>query len=298
MDQVDYKCNDQDGNLIDVVIKKPNHETRRNARIRYSAALSAALQQGAMMKAEADKLIKDRGIWTDDNDTELQNMRRDLRKLEVDLEKHKPDENGRDLAVKISQKRGEIEEYITARSDLLNRTAERLAEDVEMEFLLQNCVHKKDGSQLFPDNDTIDKYYGTNTITDCISLLWAIMLNLDTNENEEKDPEQAWLLKHDLMDEKTGLLKDKDGRLVDVHGRLVDENGRFINEAGEHVDEFGFLVTDTESISITEKEQEKEKDSGGGESTQGESKPDTNDPETGETKGAGIPEQPDDTPAS
>ena len=238
---------DKDGKPISLVCIRPNQKILNDAKLEYNVAYASAIRRGCLMKAEVDDIVETRNLWSKDHEVKLQDMRKELRSMEISLNKlnklNKDEaslQNGKELSKKIAEHRTAITNYVNKGTELYNRTAESIASSMQNEFLCAHCIlNKTDRKPYFANIDNLREMEDTRLVIDCTSTLMLFLMDID---NTPDTPEKKWLTDNDLRDSITGLWK-KNGKLYDDVGRIVDPiTLQFINEDGKFVDEFGFIV--------------------------------------------------------
>lgn len=231
------------GKNVELAVRTPSLQDQREATKIYNTAFSDALKAKAVVRAKLDDLLVDQGLW----DAKKQKQFTDLQATILDGEKKLAKggislSEAKKVALEMKQKREELRDLISVKTNLDTHTAEGQADNARFNYLVSVCTVYNDTKKPYFNN--YDDYL--NRANDQAAILAAqnlanMLYGLD-NDYENKLPENKFLADYKFIDNKLRLI-DKQGRLIDSDGRLIDENGRFINDKGEFVDKDGNLVS-------------------------------------------------------
>jgi hypothetical protein len=224
---------------LTLAVLKPTPRQRSDAQLVYAKAYREAVSKGAMLRTEAEKVLKDRGLWDEAKEADFKRLTDDIREKELALRKGGIRKGeGRDIALALRKLRRERAELDSARTAIDSTTAEGIADNQQFNYLVSACtVHADSGKPYFP---SFDDYMGREddpAVGKAGDALVGLLYDLDP----AKLPENDFLRSHGFCDEKLRLV-NPDGRLVSEEGLLVNEQGRYVNEAGELVDRDGNRV--------------------------------------------------------
>lgn len=234
-----------DGVEKEFEIKAASLNEQREAQKFYNQAFSDAVKSGSIVRAKLDDLLKEQDLWDDKKQIEFVTIQKELADKEKKLSKGGISlKTAKAIAIEMKQLRDNLRELISVKSNLDTHTAEGQADNARFNYLVSVCVVYKDTKK--PYFAGYDDYI--NRSIEPVALIGAqkmasLMYGLDS-DFEKKLPENKFLLKYKLVNDKLEYVDDK-GRQVDQEGRLVDKDGRFINEEGKFVDQYGNLVTDS-----------------------------------------------------
>jgi hypothetical protein len=234
-----------DGVEKEFEIKAASLNEQREAQKFYNQAFSDAVKSGSIVRAKLDDLLKEQDLWDDKKEIEFVTIQKQLADKEKKLSKGGISlKTAKAIAIEMKGLRDNLRELISVKSNLDTHTAEGQADNARFNYLVSVCVVYKDTKK--PYFAGYDDYI--NRSIETVALVGAqkmasLMYGLDS-DFEKKLPENKFLLKYKLVNDKLEYVDDK-GRQVDQQGRLVDKDGRFINEEGKFVDRDGNLVTDS-----------------------------------------------------
>jgi ribosomal protein S16 len=240
---VTIKNNDKEEN-VKIVVKKPNNAIMSQAQRIGAKSWTDCVRDGIMTKKELEKFMKEQGIWDDGKDEEQKKIVQEISDLEKQLyvggankgTKLKASE-GKEIAIKMRIKRGELRDLIAERMSLEQNTAESISDNSRFDFLVSNCTYYENGNKVYTSlddyRDKADSEIGFAAATALASMLYSVDKNF-----EAKLPENKFLKMFNFVNDDLSLVNDK-GETVDLDGRRIDKNGYYIDSNGSRVDRDG-----------------------------------------------------------
>lgn len=237
-------------------VYKPSPQDQREAQKVRNSAFTEAIQSGAMLRSQLEKTMKERGMWSDQQEEDFRVLRNKI----FDAE-HKLDSGGfplaeaRELALEIRKWRLDMRNMLVEKSELANETVEGQADNIAFNYLVSACTF------LVYDDGREEKYFASlddyleKSSTEEAILAATNLVGLTTSFDDNLQAgltENKFLKEYGFIDDKLRLL-NKDGKLVDLDGRLINENGQFVNENGELVDLEGRLLDDEGNYKVEKK---------------------------------------------
>lgn len=238
-----FTVNDGDKD-VELEIKAATLNDQREAQKIYNQAFSDAVKSGSIVRARLDDLLKEQGLWDDSKQIKFVTLQKKIMDSDKQLARGGISlKQAKQIAVSMKKYREELRDLISVKTNLDSHTAEGQADNARFNYLVSACVvYKNNGNKYFKNyEDYLNRGSELVALT-AAQKLAAIMYGLDS-DFEKKLPENKFLIKYKLVNDKLDYIDDK-GRLVDENGRLVDEFGRFINEDGKFVDIDGNLVNE------------------------------------------------------
>lgn len=212
----------------EIYIRNPVLKDYREAKKIYNQAFKDALDSGAYVREQLDKILRDRGLWDDEKQTEYSTLIKELDECEKSLAKGGIKlSKARELALKMRESRTKMRFILIDKMSFDSHTAEAQAEQAQFDFLLTKCavLNKNRDKQYFKN---YDNYLERSDEPASIAIATLFSKLYYNTLNSEKDlPENKFLCKFKFVNESL---------------RLVDENGKLINSAGHHIDENGRLI--------------------------------------------------------
>lgn len=241
-DSFSIKIKDKDTEFL---IRSPSLTDQREAQKIYNQAFSDAVKSGCIVRGRLNDLLKEQGLWDDQKEQKMNTIQQKLIDKEKDLAKGGISlKAAKQIALDMKTLREDLRDLISVRTNLDNHTAEGQADNARFNYLVSACLVYKDSKK--PYFNGYEDYL--NRASEFVAIkgaqILANMLYGLENDYEKKLPENKFLVKYKLVDDKLRLV-NKDGKLVDAEGRLIDETGRYINEEGKYVDINGNLVDST-----------------------------------------------------
>jgi hypothetical protein len=241
-DSFTVKLKDQD---VEFLIRSPSLSDQREAQKIYNQAFSDAVKSGCIVRGRLNDLLKEQGLWDDQKEQRMNTIQQKLIDKEKDLAKGGISlKTAKQIALDMKELREDLRNLISVRTNLDNHTAEGQADNARFNYLVSACLVYKDSKKSYFSG--YEDYL--NRASELVAIkgaqILANMLYGLENDYEKKLPENKFLVKYKLVDDKLRLV-NKDGKLVDAEGRLIDETGRYINSEGKFVDINGNLVDDT-----------------------------------------------------
>ena len=216
----------------------------RDAQLASVKAFKEACDNGAYLRANLDKHMREQGLWDDDKEKELRDLNKNITDGERKLAKGKASgltKNGcRDLAINMKKWRARQVDLLSSRRSLDEFTAEGQAENTRFDYLVSACVFNEDERPTFNGLDDY-KDKSTEPYAVLVATTLATMLYNFDDKYEHNLPENKFLRTYKFTDDKNRLI-NKDGHLVDESGKLINEDGRFIDENGNFIDVNGNRV--------------------------------------------------------
>lgn len=233
---------DNDGNEKVVIVKKPNHKQLNDAHMYSSKIFNQAKNAGACLRDKLDEFMREQGIWTKGDDDKLNEI---ITSFNDNLEIVNTGKNKDGSKVKLSEARKaaiEVRRNRLAMNLILAKkrehdayTIEGQAENAKFDYLVSVCVVDENDKLIFSN---LDDYYEKQEepyAIEAATKLSNLTYNLDPDW-EKKLPENEFLLKYKLVDDKLRYYTNKDGKRVNVENELIDELGRKVDENGKLID--------------------------------------------------------------
>lgn len=141
-----FKSQDTDGNEILLEFRRPSQQTHKKAELVYRQKFSEALRNGIVLQAEVAKLLKDRGLWTEEEEKVELEMRKTLGELEEKLkDPGVSNEDGLKLVEQIKKLRLDIREHTAIFTSVADATCESVANEERNMFYASECIYNREG---------------------------------------------------------------------------------------------------------------------------------------------------------
>lgn len=138
-------------NLKDFLLfRHPDLETRQLADAIYERSYNRAIEEGLLPLEKLENLIAERGIYTEQDQQQVDRLRSQLEAQTVLLSKTVKVKANRDrISNKISDLKNQIAEILNKKHSRLILSAESKSEEAKNQYLCWACVFKSDGSHLW-----------------------------------------------------------------------------------------------------------------------------------------------------
>lgn len=252
----------KDGKEKKLFVRQPLFDDIEEAEKVQASKIACLIRENSkkklLLRREIDEYLKKNNIWTTEDEQNIDNLQDELNSLLKKISKGgiKKSE-GRELAIKVMDKRKEIFQAMNKRQVFEGATIESVAEQDRNDYLIYSCT---------VDSETGEKYWESfeDMKLDKLSEAYMkaskesirVIYNVDP-DFEKSLPENKWLKKYGFINDNLEYTDPKTGEKVDKNGVKLSEIEKkqeefnFINENGEIVEETPFLE-DEPVISNTE----------------------------------------------
>jgi hypothetical protein len=260
----EFESIDVNGSPVKLMVRSPQHDDYEESNRVYAAKVASLVREKGnkklLLRQEVDKFLRDSGIWTNKDEQDIISLQKEVETFLTKLRKGGDKlSKGRELAIKIMDKRKEMVQILSKKQFLDDTTIEALAESEKNDYLIYKCCVFADTGknywETFEDmkSDKLsDVYYDASTAAS------SVFYNIDP-EFEKSLPENKWLLKYNFIDEKLNYLDRKTGERVDRDGRpikqlLEDAENKVRNLTGDIIEQEAYIDDETnEPVLIEQK---------------------------------------------
>lgn len=179
-------------------VRKPTMIEIQNAEFKFKIAKSQAIRAGAMTLDEAIKIVKERNIWTDEQETTLSELFKQVDEKVTKLKPELPLEDGKKICEEIDSIRTKIQLSQMPRLDVLSNTADSYAGEIRTQYFVSQCTYYQDPNEKvyksFEDvlNKGNEPYTGSATEN-------VIYLMNNITDFRERYPEFTYKKEHNLL---------------------------------------------------------------------------------------------------
>lgn len=226
----------------DYYVVRPTSETIKNADRYRAKTWNQCISDGVLTKKELAKILKDRGIWSEQRDEEQQTIIKAIQDMEKELylgtgKTKSKLSDGQKIAIEMRKLRLKLRVLMAERLSMEENTAEALAENAKFDYFVADCTFSSDGKKVY---NGVEDYLGKAADELAYTAganLGEILYQIDA-KGDESLPENQWLKKFNLVNEEMDLV-NREGVLVDEEGRRINEQGHFLDENGNRIDKYG-----------------------------------------------------------
>ncbi len=212
-----YSSKDKDEVEVELRFSELNQVVLSRGDFIYREYFSKALRAGVMTNAEAIKILKDREIWGDEQESHVVDIQIKLIGLEGEIKGcKKKDAVSLTLFDKIKRLRRELTETNNIRSNVLDNTSESMASEMRTQFFAAECaVYNTTGQKVFKDLKDFLARLDENIATDSyrqaliINYEKALGITLPDNLEESSLVEDKWLNDIKAVEEEAAKPKPK-----------------------------------------------------------------------------------------
>jgi len=209
-------------------VRVPTVDEIKGANGIRATTFNEALSRGDMLRDQLEGELRKRRLWNDEREQEYQTLRQEVLDGEYTLQKGGIRlSQARSTALEMSDKRAEMVELLSSRTDLDSNTCEGKADAVRFNYLFAHClVYDETGEPYFPNK--LDDYLENQNDAVAVAGATEFYYLISGSESvDEKLPETKFLKKFKFYNN-DGRLVDKDGRLITRDGKHVDEDGNYV----------------------------------------------------------------------
>lgn len=142
---------DEDGNELVYEYRRPSQGILQKADLVSRKKFSESVREGILLNQEVAKILKDRGLWTDEDDEKDIALQKEIRTLEEKLaDESISNDEGVNLVDEIKKLRLELRSHRSTFTSISDATCESLANEEKNMFLAASCVFdKKTGGKVY-----------------------------------------------------------------------------------------------------------------------------------------------------
>ena len=145
-----------DGMKVKLLLKPENMDIERRCDTEYHLAFTELMQRGIMPKAALEKIMSDRGVWTSNQEEKLNDMQRDLAKLQLELDEAKTHDQGLELARQMAEVRAACLTLVEVKAAVLANSCESLADNIRRDaYIAYALVYADTGKRVFRDYEDL-----------------------------------------------------------------------------------------------------------------------------------------------
>jgi len=206
-----FKTVDKDENDLVLEFRRPTQAVIAKGELISRAKFSEAFRAGVVMNAEVAKLLRDRGLWGDEQEKLSLEYRKKIRELEESLKDATiSNEKGKLIVEEIREQRALLDQHESLFRNVADATCETLAQEERNMFYASECIYNKtSGEKVYKNLEdfkarlseraTIDSYLEATIASLEVLIGQELPSDLSTNYEENK-----WLAERGLNEEETG----------------------------------------------------------------------------------------------
>ena len=239
----EVKGKNKEGVEVTVYVKTPSNAQLKKATLVAAKSFADAVNGGCLLKAKTEKVLRDQGLWGDEQINSLREITERLVANEAILKKGgiKKSE-AKNIAFSMREDRYKQTELLGVLNSLDSKTAEGISTDAKFDYLCSICIVDEEGQPLCTSVENYQERAndGDELINNAALEFSAMFFGYD-KEWQLKLEENKFFKNQNMVDKDFRLI-DKDGNWVDRKGRRINEEFQLINEEGKAVNEAGKLI--------------------------------------------------------
>ena len=217
-----------------VYVHHPGPRVEADANMHASkvfAKLAKNPKEGLLIRAKLDDFLRDQGLYTDEDITNITELSDKIQELESKLVAGgiKKSE-GKELAINLRRCRIVLLTLLAKRMEYDANTIEHHAEKARTNYIISKCLCYEEGVPVFktPDDYQYDETGLKELLVEPIRRIGALCSSYDP-DYEAKLIENKFLKKYGFCNDKFDLVNES-GELVDENGRRIDADGNLLEE--------------------------------------------------------------------
>lgn len=226
-----------------VYVKTPSNVQLKKANLVAAKSFADAVNGGCLLKAKTEKVLRDQGLWGEEQINELKEVTERIVANELKLKRGgiKKSE-AKDIAFSMREDRYKQSELLGILNSLDSKTAEGISTDARFDYLASVCIVDEEGQPLCKSiEDYQEKASNGDELINTAAVEFSALFFGYDKDWQLKLEENKFFKEQGMVDEKFRLV-NKEGQLVDRKGRRVNEGFQLINEEGKAVNEDGKLI--------------------------------------------------------
>lgn len=193
-----FMSKNADGDEVLLRFNRPNQVTLSKGDFVYRQYFSKAIRAGVMTNAEANKVLKEREIWGEEQERELIDINVQIADLE-DRIKKAAKKSGMSLYGQIKNLRNDADMIANMKTAVMDNTAEAMAAEMRTQFFAALCtVYDNSGEKVFKDLKDflarLDEPIAIDGYRQALISNYEYILGINVPLNIESSlPEDVWL---------------------------------------------------------------------------------------------------------
>jgi len=164
-----------------VTVRFPSIEESRIADYKYTQALNKAMMRdGLPTTEEMEKFLRDRGIWTEEDDKKLEELQKEMDDQLIAISKVKSDKAAEPFRKRMAELREEINQLRSKRNFYMNQTAENKADEERIGYLTWACsINAETGERLWDTFEDFKNERNQRAVGQIAYQLLSLMAGID-----------------------------------------------------------------------------------------------------------------------
>jgi hypothetical protein len=143
-----------DGKKVQLKILAENLDIERKCDTEYHLAYTQLMAKGILPKSTLERRMAEKGIWTDEDQDQLDEIQQKLAQLQLKLDDAKTFEDGLEIASAMGELRSECLRLVEVKAAVVANSCESLADQVRRDaYLAFATVYSDTNKPVFADYD-------------------------------------------------------------------------------------------------------------------------------------------------
>lgn len=165
------------------VLSTPSIQASSFADMEYAKAYTKALQGGLLPKVALEKIMRDTGGWTEEDDTKVNDLLFDLQQLMLAYSSTEDGPTKESIKLEFVSKKQELSNISNQQQQVFNNSAEQKAEEARIGALAWQCILDESGKKIWANHAEFIGQPNTKEITTLLKGLIGFIGNVDLNDN-------------------------------------------------------------------------------------------------------------------
>lgn len=205
-----FKTKNEDGDELVYEFRRPPQSVIAKAELVRKAKFSEALRAGVVINAEVFKILRERGLWGDEEEAESKRLRSEIADLEEKLKDDQlSNDDGLVLVTKIRANRLILEVHQSMATQIADATCESVANEAVNMFYSAACIYNKNtGQKVYKDLEDFRGRLNDPSTIDCYRE--ATIASLETLIGQDLPSDLSTQYTENKWLAERGLDKDED----------------------------------------------------------------------------------------
>lgn len=212
-----FKTKNEDGEELIYEFRRPSQAVMAKAELIRKAKFSEALRAGVVINAEVFKILRERGLWGDDEEAESKRLREEISNLEEKLKSEQlSNDDGINIVAGIRTNRLLLEAHQSIATQIADATCESIASETVNMFYASSCIYNKnEGQKVYKDLEDFRGRLNDPSTIDCYREATIASLEVLIGQDLPSDlstqyTENKWLAERGLDKVEAEADEDKD----------------------------------------------------------------------------------------
>lgn len=230
---------------VEILIKKPSSIDVAEADKIYAKTVADLLTSDGnyMLASQLEKYLREKNIWTDEDDKEVISLEAKIAEAEKKLSKGGISlSEGRKIAISMTDYRLAIMDKMSKRQALDDITIEALSKEERFDYLIYSCtINNLENKNYWETFESLKEDKLSSVYVKARENLLSLIFDVST-QIEKSLPENKWLAKYGFVNDNLELIHPKTKQPMDRSGNVikpkVTENFTIDNPESNFIDDY------------------------------------------------------------